>query len=145
VSRMLAMLTDMQIIPHKHFGMPGGIQLHTLVYTVVIAAVLAAFFDLSRIASLGAIFYLVMDIAIHWGALRHLRDDVSAKAWVLVTAMLLDAAVLVAFLIIKGSADPMIVVIAIVSMAAIFLFEKVFLARRRNRGESEPAVAHEHS
>ena len=35
--------------------------------TVVIAAVLAALFDLSRIASLGAIFYLMMDIAIHWG------------------------------------------------------------------------------
>ena len=67
VSRMLAMLTDMNLIPHKHFGMPGNIQKHTLVYTVVLAAFLAAFFDLSRIASLGAIFYLVMDIVIHWG------------------------------------------------------------------------------
>ncbi len=31
VSRMLAMLTDMNIIPHSHFGMPGGIQKHTRV------------------------------------------------------------------------------------------------------------------
>ncbi|CAN0586849.1 unnamed protein product, partial [Ectocarpus sp. 12 AP-2014] len=38
VSRMLAMLTDMEMIPHSHFGMPGPIQRHTLVYTVVIAA-----------------------------------------------------------------------------------------------------------
>ena len=76
VSRMLAMLTDMNIIPHRHFGMPGGIQKHTLVYTVVLAAFLAAFFDLSRIASLGAIYYLVMDIAIHWGVWRHLKADV---------------------------------------------------------------------
>jgi amino acid transporter len=49
VSRMLAMLTDMKLIPHKHFGMSGGIQKHTLVYTVVAAGLLAAFFDLGRI------------------------------------------------------------------------------------------------
>ncbi len=53
VSRMLAVLTDMRLIPHRHFGMPGSIQKHTLVYTVVIAAFLAAFFDLGRIASMG--------------------------------------------------------------------------------------------
>lgn len=133
------MLTDMNIIPHRHFGMPGDIQKHTLVYTVVIAAFLAAFFDLSRIASLGAIFYLVMDIAIHWGVLRHLREDVKAKAWVLVSAIVLDAAALVAFFIIKGGADPMIVIIAVVSIAAIFAFEKYFLARRRG---SEHAVSY---
>jgi hypothetical protein len=34
VSRMLAMLTDMKLIPHSHFGMPGTIRDHTLVYTV---------------------------------------------------------------------------------------------------------------
>lgn len=73
VSRMTAMLTDMELIPHRHFGMPGSIQKHMLVYVLVIALVLTVFFDLSRIASLGAIFYLVMDIVIHWGVLRHLR------------------------------------------------------------------------
>jgi amino acid transporter len=131
VSRMLAMLTDMKIIPHSHFGMPGGVQTHTLVYTVVVAAFLAAFFDLSRIASLGAIFYLVMDIAIHWGVLRHLREDVKAKSWVLISAICLDAVVLGAFLIIKGGADPMIVVIAIASIVSIFGLEKFYLSRRR--------------
>lgn len=131
VSRMLAMLTEMNIIPHRHFGMPGDIQKHTLVYTVVLAAVLAAFFDLSRIASLGAIFYLVMDIAVHWGILRHLRKDVEAKAWVLMTAIGLDGAALAAFLIIKGAADPAIVVIAVVAIAAIFAFEHYYLAYRR--------------
>ncbi|GAE94535.1 amino acid transporter [Gracilibacillus boraciitolerans JCM 21714] len=39
VSCMLAMLTDMKLIPHRHFGMPGNIQRHTLVYTIVIAMV----------------------------------------------------------------------------------------------------------
>jgi amino acid transporter len=51
VSRMLAMLTDMKLVPHSHFGMPGTIQKHTLVYTIVIAMCLTVFFDLGRIAS----------------------------------------------------------------------------------------------
>jgi len=50
VSRMLAMLTEMKLVPHSHFGMPGSVQKHTLVYTIVIAIVLTIFFDLSRIA-----------------------------------------------------------------------------------------------
>ena len=76
VSRMLAMLTNMSLIPHSHFGMPGSIQKHTLVYTVVIAMVLTVLFDLSRIASMGAILYLVMDILIHWGLFHKLKDEV---------------------------------------------------------------------
>tara|TARA_R110002124_G_scaffold199205_2_gene366042 strand:+ start:416 stop:1432 length:1017 start_codon:yes stop_codon:yes gene_type:complete len=31
VSRMLAMLTEMKLVPHRHFHMPGSIQKHTLV------------------------------------------------------------------------------------------------------------------
>ncbi len=136
VSRMLAMLTDMDLIPHKHFGMPGDIQKHTLVYTVVLAAFLAAFFDLSRIASLGAIFYLVMDIVIHWGVFRHLRKDVGASAWILITAIALDAVALGAFLIMKGMADPAIIFIAFFSIAAIFAFEKLYLSRHRTNPEN---------
>lgn len=136
VSRMLAMLTEMKLIPHRHFGMPGDIQKHTLVYTVVLAAALAAFFDLSRIASLGAIFYLVMDIAVHWGVLRHLRADVGARAWVLMCAIVLDAAALAAFLLIKGQADPAIVGMALVAIAAIFVFERGFLSRQHGDGAS---------
>ena len=144
VSRMLAMLTNMKIIPHRHFGMPGDIQKHTLVYTVVVAALLAAFFDLSRIASLGAIFYLVMDIAIHWGIYRHLRADVEAKSWVLISAITLDAIVLLAFLILKGQADPTIIVIAFVSISAIFGFEKYFLSHRRSATSNHDMKMHEH-
>ena len=137
VSRMLAMLTDMDIIPHRHFGMPGGIQKHTLVYTVVAAGVLAAFFDLSRIASLGAIFYLVMDIIIHWGVLRHMREDVGANPLILLSAIVLDIVALGAFLWIKGSADPVIVVIAIVGIVAVFGAERFFLQKQRATSHNE--------
>lgn len=135
VSRMLAMLTEMKLIPHSHFGMPGNIQHHTLVYTVVIAAVLAAVFDLSRIASLGAIFYLIMDIAIHWGVLRHLHKDVGANRAIVGTAIGLDIIVLGAFLFIKGSSDPLIVVVGLVSLAAVFALERFYLQRLRSSDE----------
>jgi len=132
VSRMLAMLTNMNIIPHNHFGMPGDIQKHTLVYTVVAAGILAAFFDLSRIASLGAIFYLVMDIIIHWGVLRHLRKDVGASPVILISAVCLDLAALGAFLVLKAQSDPLIIIIAFAGMAAVFGFEKFYLSNYRD-------------
>ena len=108
VSRMLAMLTDMGLVPHRHFGMPGSIQKHTLVYTVVIAMVLTVFLDLSRIAAVGAIFYIVMDVAVHWGILRHLREDVGANPVILVSAIVLDFVVLGEFLIAKATSDPLV-------------------------------------
>ncbi|MEC7519665.1 MAG: APC family permease [Myxococcota bacterium] len=131
VSRMLAMLTDMNLIPHRHFGMPGDVQKHVLVYTVVVAALLAAFFDIGRIASLGAVFYLVMDITIHRGVHRHLRDDVDARGWVLLTAIALDVVALVAFLVVKSMNDPLIVGVSLGGVVAITAFERWYLARVR--------------
>ena len=129
VSRMLAMLTDMKMIPHSHFGMSGPIREHTLVYTVVIASVLTIFFDLSRIASLGAFFYLVMDILIHWGVFRRLRHEIGARGWILIAAIALDAIVLSVFGAMKLQSDPLIVVIALVAIAAVFAYERFFLSR----------------
>lgn len=142
VSRMLAMLTDMEIIPHRHFGMPGGIQKHTLVYTVVLAAVLAAFFDLSRIAALGAIFYLVMDIAVHWGVFRHLRAEIQANGGILIGAILLDALVLGAFVVMKARLDPLIVWVGLAGIALVFGFERLYLRSRRAQttGDHDPAA-----
>ncbi|WP_051241592.1 APC family permease [Stappia stellulata] len=141
VSRMLAMLTDMRLIPHSHFRMSGGIQDHTLVYTVVIAGLLTVFFDLGRIASLGVFFYLVMDILIHWGVFRSLRREIGARGEVLLIAIALDLLVLSAFAILKLQTDPAIVAIAAVGMAAVFLFESVFL-RVRPPARGQPDHAH---
>lgn len=132
VSRMLAMLTDMKLVPHSHFRMPGDIQKHTLVYTIVIAMLLTIFFDLSRIASLGAIFYLVMDMAVHWGVLRHLRREVGANATILLTALLLDAVVLAALIFVKASSDVVVLYTAALGFILIFGGEWLFLRSRRN-------------
>ena len=137
VSRMLAMLTDMKLVPHKHFGMPGRIQKHTLVYTIVIAIVLTIFFDLSRIAALGAIFYLIMDIAVHWGVLRRLRQAVDANPVILVSAIVFDVAVLCAFLVMKARTDAMIIWMSAVAIALIFIGELWFIRRASNYEQTE--------
>ena len=137
VSRMLAMLTDMKMIPHSHFGMKGGIRSHMLVYTVVVAGSLAVLFDLSRIASLGAFFYLVMDMLVHWGVYRHLRKEIAAKSSVLLAAIAADGVVLAAFTATKLDTDPLIVGIAAALIAAVFALEALFL-RRIGRKDEKP-------
>jgi amino acid transporter len=129
VSRMTAMLTDMDLIPHSHLGMSGSIQKHMLVYVVSIAIVLTIFFDLSRIASLGAIFYLIMDMIIHWGVFKYLRKEVKANGIIVIVALLLDFIVLVAFLWIKAKSDLLVFIVAGVVMILVFAGEKWFLAR----------------
>lgn len=131
-SRMLAMLTRMHEVPHRHFGLPGTIRTHTTVYTATIAVTLTVLLDLTRIAALGAIFYLVMDIAVHWGILRHLRDRVRVRTAVVVTAILLDVVILVAFAWVKGSADPFVLYVAAAGMAAIVAGERLFMWSHTN-------------
>jgi len=121
------MLTDMKLIPHSHLGMSGSIQKHMLIYVVVIAIILTIFFDLSRIASIGAIFYLVMDMIIHWGVFKHLRKEVKANGVILISALVLDLIVLLAFLWIKTTTDIFVVTISVIGIILVFAGEKWFL------------------
>ncbi len=130
VSRMTAMLTNMKLIPHSHFGMPGNIQKHMLVYMAVIAIVLTVLFDLSRIASLGAIFYLVMDIGIHWGLLRKLNNQVDFKPLIVWMAIVADSIVLTGFIWIKVQTDIVLIIVSAIMMFIIFFGEKLFLSKR---------------
>jgi len=136
VSRMLAMLTDMKLVPHRHFGMPGSVQKHTLVYTIVFAMLLTIFFDLSRIASLGAIFYIIMDIAIHWGVYRRLRHDIEANGAILITAICLDVIVLGAFIWIKIQQDMLVIWASLIGLAIIFIGERLFIGNHRQQQET---------
>ncbi|AMG75171.1 Amino acid permease [Sphingopyxis granuli] len=138
VSRMLTMLTEMKLIPHSHFGMTGPLRSHLLVYTVVLAGTLAVLFDLTRIAALGAFFYLVMDMLVHWGVFRYLRRDVGAKAAILLAAIAADGVVLAAFSWVKLKSDPMIVIYAAIGIVLVFAGEHLFL-QRREQNEGEPS------
>lgn len=129
ISRMTAMLTKMKLIPHSHFGMPGRIQKHMLVYTVTIAIILTIFFDLTRIASLGAVLYIVMDMVVHWGVFKYLKKEVNANPVIVITALVIDGVVLAAFLWIKVSSDILVVWLSVALMIVIFAGEKWFLKR----------------
>lgn len=139
VSRMLAMLTDMKLVPHSHFGMPGSIQKHTLVYTIVFAMLLTLFFDLSRIASLGAIFYIIMDIAIHWGVFRYLRKEIEANGAILITAIILDVIVLAAFIWVKIQQDMLVIWASLIGLVIIFAGERFFIRHHRQESEKQEA------
>lgn len=129
VSRMTAMLTDMKLIPQSPFSMSESTQKNMLIYIVLMAIALTVLFDLSRIASIGAIFYLVMDMIVHWGVYKHLRKDVKANAAILITALLLDLIVLIAFVWIKSSSDMFVVIISAIGVLLVFVSEKWFLQR----------------
>ncbi|WP_062210881.1 APC family permease [Demequina oxidasica] len=135
VSRMLTMVTDMKMIPHRHFGLPGTMRQHVLVYVGVVAAVLAATLGLSAIAAVGIIVYLIMDIALQWGVLRHLRKEVKAKAWVIIAALAADVTALVAFVLIRGAEAPWVIVGAAVAMVVVFGFEAWYLRRHPENDE----------
>lgn len=128
------MLTNMKLIPHKHFGMPGDIQKHTLVYTIVVAMALTVLFDLSRIASMGAILYLVMDMIVHWGVFKHLRKKIGANPTIVLFALFFDAIVLVAFVWVKATSDFLVVAVSIAFIFVIFVVEKFFLRRLTGAG-----------
>lgn len=127
VSRMTAMLTDMKLIPHSHFGMPGNIQQHMLVYVTVLSIILTIVFDLTGIAALGAIFYLIMDIIVHVGVLKHLKGKVNANPVIVVTAIVLDVVVLGGFLWVKVQTNVTVVIVSAVFIMVTFFGEKVFL------------------
>jgi len=96
--------------------------------------VLTVFFDLSRIAALGAIFYIVMDIAVHWGVFRVLREEIDAKASILISAIVLDLVVLVALIAVKASTDVLVIYAAGTGLLLVFVGEWTFL--RANEQES---------
>ncbi|HNP16932.1 MAG TPA: APC family permease [Fulvivirga sp.] len=135
ISRMTAMLTEMKLIPHRHFGMPGNLQQHMLTYTIVIAITLTIFFDLSRIASLGVIFYLIMDVIIQWGVFKHLRKEIKANGAILLATIVLDVVVLAAFIWMKVQSDMLLIIVSAVLLLLIFIGEKWFLKMRKDKAE----------
>ncbi|GEO94134.1 APC family permease [Kocuria turfanensis] len=138
VSKLYDMLRDMGQAP----GLPGTEGHQSLYITAGLAVVMAAFFDLSQIAALGAILYLAMDIAIHLGILRHLADDVQASPWIPWVAIALDVAVLVPFVLLKARADPFTVVVTAVVAGTIVAAQWVAVRRRSGTREDREPEQH---
>lgn len=124
-SRLLAMLSSMKQVPS--LKRMGNFKNPALIFTVALAILLTALFDLTRIASIGAIFYLIMDIAIHWGLFRHLKNEVKFQPIIPLIAIVMDSAVLAAFLYIKYLSDPFVLIVAAIGIILIFSAERLFM------------------
>lgn len=135
-SRLLAMLSNMKQVPvNKRIS---KLQRPSLLFTVLLAMLLTLLFDLTRIASIGAIFYLIMDIAIHWGLVRFLRKEVKFKPIIPLAAILLDTIVLAAFVYLKLVTDPLILIVAGAGILLVIIAEKMLMrSHTNNKGEME--------
>ncbi|MFT4941633.1 MAG: hypothetical protein ACI88A_004703 [Paraglaciecola sp.] len=66
-------------------------------------------------------------MGIHWGVLRHLRDEVGARSVFPIVAIILNLIILTGFVWIKINSDPLVVVVAGAVMLAILILEALFL------------------
>jgi len=98
-----------------------------LLFTVGLAILLTILFDLTRIASIGAIFYLIMDITIHWGLFRYLKKEVKFNPIIPLIAILLDVIVLSAFIYMKYLSDPFVLIVAAIGITLIIIAERLFM------------------
>ncbi|MDQ7057304.1 MAG: amino acid permease [Ghiorsea sp.] len=123
-SRLLGMLGMMKQVP----GMvqEKGIN-PALIFTVVLAMLITILFDLTRIAAIGAIFYLLMDIAVHWGLLRYLRGTLSFNPVIPIIAIVFDVIILTTFIVIKIQSDPLVIVVSILGILMIVIAQKLFM------------------
>ena len=123
-SRLLGMLSSMKQVPILKFV---NFRNPALIFTVVLAILLTVLFNLTRIASIGAIFYLIMDMAIHWGLLRHLRKEISFNPAIPLIALVMDAVILAAFIYLKYLDDPFVLIVALIGITLIIIAERLFM------------------
>lgn len=124
-SRMLGMLSNMKQVPS--LNKMGNFKNPALIFTVSLAILLTILFDLTRIASIGAIFYLIMDIAIHWGLYKYLKGEVKFNPIIPLIAIVLDIIILAAFIYIKFLNDPFVLIVAAIGIAAIIIAQRLFM------------------
>jgi amino acid transporter len=124
-SRMLGMLSNMKQVPN--LNKVGDFKNPALIFTVSLAILLTILFDLTRIASLGAIFYLVMDIAIHWGLIRYLKKEVEFVPLIPIVAIIMDVVVLSAFIYLKYVSDPFVLIVSAIGMLLILISQRLFM------------------
>ncbi|WP_294181561.1 APC family permease [uncultured Schumannella sp.] len=125
VSRLYEMLQGMGQAP----SLPKRITHQPLLITAGLAILVTALFDLGQIASMGALLYLTMDIAVQWGVLCALHQKVQARRWVPALSIVLDLAVLVPFVVLKVQSDPLTIVVGAAIAAAIIVAQVVAVRR----------------
>ncbi|MFV1985354.1 MAG: APC family permease, partial [Thiohalomonadales bacterium] len=123
-SRLLGMLGMMKQVPGlvKKKGTSSA-----LIFTVLLAMIITILFDLTRIAAIGAIFYLLMDIAVHWGLVRHLRGTLNFNPVIPSVAIIFDVVILTTFVLLKLETDPLVIVVSVIGFIIIIIAQKLFM------------------
>ncbi len=123
-SRLLGMLGMMKQVPGliKKKGTNPA-----LIFTVLLAMAITILFDLTRIAAIGAIFYLLMDIAVHWGLVRHLRGTLDFNPIFPIVAIIVDVVILTTFVLLKLETDPLVIVVSVIGFVIIIVAQKLFM------------------
>jgi amino acid transporter len=123
-SRLLGMLGMMKQVPG--LKKTSGIN-PALIFTVLLAMTLTILFDLTRIAAIGAIFYLLMDIAVHWGLFRYLRKEIDFNPVIPFIAIVFDTIILLTFVILKFNTDPLVLIAAAIGFIIIMMGQRIFM------------------
>ncbi|WP_250445466.1 APC family permease [Actinotalea sp. C106] len=140
VSRLYEMLHSMGDVPL----LPISLKRQPVLITATLAILVTVFFDLSQIASMGAILYLTMDIAVQWGVLRRLAPDIGARRWIPAVTIALDAVILTAFVTLQLQRSPA-VVLAGVGTAVVILVAQGFVTRHQHRtADDDESAGSEH-
>jgi hypothetical protein len=105
----------------------------------VAAALLAVFFDLTAIASIGSAVALVVFTLVTFGHFR-IRHETGARAWLLVLANLTTLVVLVAFAFTTLVEEPATAVTLVAMLVLSVALDLVWRSRRRS-GAASPGVS----
>lgn len=140
VSRLYEMLHRMGHVPM----LPLRLRRQPVLITAGLAMLTTVSFDLTQMASMGALLYLTMDIAIQWGVLRRLASDIGARRWIPAVTIVLDVVVLGAFALVKFRQDPAIIAIAGAIGALIFAAQAWNARRQGAAGDGHDGGAEHH-
>lgn len=79
-----------------------------------------------------------MDIAIHWGLFRNLKKVVKFQPMIPLIAIVMDVAILSAFLYIKYLNDPLVLIVAVIGIILIVVAERLFMISHTDNDGNMP-------
>ena len=109
-----------------HAGTGGLLTTGTLILLIT------NFFDLSKIAAMGSIVYLIVYSAVHFGHLKRLLCDTGASGTLVFLALISNTAILLIFVVQIARTNPTVLYFLILILPPILLFE-AYMQKVKNR------------
>jgi amino acid transporter len=103
-----------------------------LLTTGVFILLITNFFDLSKIAAMGSIVYLIIYSAVHFGHLKSLTHETGASWTLVFLALISNTAILLIFVVQIARTNPTVLYFLILILLPILLFE-AYMQKVKNR------------